>query len=102
MKTAVDPKKLGKKIKLARVEQDLTQTQLANLIQAKQKSISRYESGLSLPSIETLVKLVKVLKKPAGYFLEETGTGRDWKCPNTTTPNDLEISSIRNQKNHSN
>ena len=77
MKTAIDPKRLGKKLKLARVEQDLTQTELANLIQAKQKSISRYEGGLSLPSIETLVKLAKVLKKPAGYFLEETGTGKD-------------------------
>jgi len=61
---------LGKKIKLARVERDLTQTQLAKRINAKQKSISRYETGASLPSIETLVKLAKALKKPVGYFLE--------------------------------
>jgi len=54
-----------------RVELDLTQTQLAEKINAKQKSISRYETGASLPSIETLVKIVKVLKKPAGYFLEK-------------------------------
>ena len=67
----MDTKKLGKKIKLARVERDLTQTQLANKIKAKQKSISRYETGASLPSIETLVKLAKTLKKPAGYFLDE-------------------------------
>ena len=71
MKTAIDPKKLGKKIKLARVEQDLTQTKLADRIHAKQKSISRYESGLSMPSIETLVKIAKALKKPAGHFLED-------------------------------
>ncbi len=64
-------KKLGKKIKLARVERDLTQTQLAQKINAKQKSISRYETGASLPSIETLIKIAKVLKKPAGYFLDE-------------------------------
>ena len=67
----MDTKKLGKKIKLARVEVDLTQTQLARKINAKQKSISRYETGVSLPSIETLVKLAKVLKKPAGYFLDD-------------------------------
>ena len=67
----MDTKKLGKKIKLARVERDLTQTQLANKIKAKQKSISRYETGASLPSIETLVKLAKALKKPVGYFLDE-------------------------------
>ena len=65
------PKKLGKKTKLARVELDLTQTQLAEKINAKQKSISHYETGASLPSIRTLVKIAKVLKKPAGYFLDE-------------------------------
>lgn len=67
----MDAKKLGKKIKIARVELDLNQSELAEKIGAKQKSISRYENGLSMPSIETLVKIAKVLKKPAGYFLEE-------------------------------
>ena len=67
----MDIKKLGKKIKLARIELDLTQTQLAQKINAKQKSISRYETGVSSPSIATLVKISKVLKKPAGYFFDE-------------------------------
>jgi len=67
----MDAKKLGKKIKLARVEADLTQTQLAQKIKSKQKSISRYETGASLPSIETLVKIAKALKKTVGYFLDE-------------------------------
>lgn len=67
----MDIKKLGKKIKLARVELDLTQAQLAKKIDAKQKSISRYETGASLPSIETLIKIATVLKKPAGHFLED-------------------------------
>jgi transcriptional regulator with XRE-family HTH domain len=66
----MDAKKLGKKIKIARVELDLTQTGLADKIKAKQKSISRYENGISLPSLETLVKIAKVLKKPAAYFLD--------------------------------
>jgi len=67
----MDTKKLGKKIKLGRVELDLTQTQLAQKINSKQKSISRYETGASLPSIKTLVKIAKILKKSAGYFLDE-------------------------------
>ncbi len=67
----MDKKKLGKKIKLARIELDLNQTELADKINARQKSISRYENGISLPSIETLVKMAKVLKKQAGYFLDE-------------------------------
>ena len=66
----MDAKKLGKKIKLARVELDLNQTALAKKIGAKQKSISRYENGLSMPSIDTLIKIVKALKKEPAYFLE--------------------------------
>ncbi len=66
----MDTKKLGKKIRLARIEADLIQTQLAQKIKANQKSISRYETGASLPSLETLVKIAKVLKKPIGYFFD--------------------------------
>lgn len=67
----MDAKKLGKKIKLARVEQDLTQLELAEVIQAKQNSISRYEVGMAMPSLETLERLCKALKKPFAYFLDE-------------------------------
>jgi len=67
----MDPKKLGKKIKLARIEHDLNQTELAHKIGAKQKSISRYENGLSMPSVKTLVKIAKALNKSAATFLEE-------------------------------
>ncbi len=67
----MDPKKLGKKIKLARVELDLTQTQLAEKINGKQKSISGYEIGATLPSIRTLIKIARVHKKPAGHFLDD-------------------------------
>ena len=66
----MDAKKLGKKIKLARVELDLTQTELARKIGAKQKSISRYETGKSVPRVETLLELAKVLKKSATHFLD--------------------------------
>ncbi len=67
----MDAKKLGKKIKIARIELDMNQTELAEKIGAKQKSISRYENGISLPSLDTMVKIAKVLKKPVGFFLEE-------------------------------
>ena len=67
----MDLKKLGKKIKLARVELDLTQTQLAEKISGKQKSISGYEAGATLPSIRTLIKIAKILKRPATHFLDE-------------------------------
>ena len=66
----MDAKKLGKRIKLARIELDMTQADLANAIKAKQKSISRYETGASLPTLETLERISKMLKKPFGYFLD--------------------------------
>ena len=67
----MDKKEFGKKIKLARVECDLTQEQLAQKINTKQKNISRYETESSMPSIETLVKIANVLKKKIGYFFNE-------------------------------
>ena len=69
----MDSKKLGKRIRLARVAADLTQTELANRIRAKQKSISRYETGTATPTLDTLVKISGALKKSPGYFLEELG-----------------------------
>jgi len=71
MRKRIEVRKFGKNTKLTRIELDLTQTRLAQRINSKQKSISRYETGASLPSIKTLVKIAKVLKKPAGYFLDE-------------------------------
>ncbi|MCG2714303.1 MAG: helix-turn-helix domain-containing protein [Candidatus Omnitrophica bacterium] len=67
----MEAKKLGKKIKIARIELDMNQTDLAVKIKAKQKSISRYETGLSMPSIDTLCKIAKALKKEPAHFLEE-------------------------------
>ncbi|NGX56072.1 MAG: Antitoxin PezA [Candidatus Anoxychlamydiales bacterium] len=67
----MDAKKLGKKIKLARVELDMTQGDLAKAMGIMQKSISGYENGIVLPSLETLEKIAKKLKKSFGYFLDE-------------------------------
>lgn len=67
----MDAKKLGKRIKLARVEMDMTQADLAQATGILQKSISRYETGLALPTLETLECLCKALKKSFGYFLDE-------------------------------
>lgn len=67
----MDAKRLGKKIKLARVEHDMTQADLAEAIGAVQKSISRYETGISVPTLETLEKIGKALKKTFAYFLDD-------------------------------
>jgi DNA-binding XRE family transcriptional regulator len=67
----MDAKKLGKKIKVARVELDLTQSELAKKIHTNQKSLSLYETGKVIPSLETLIKIAGVLKKTASHFIDE-------------------------------
>jgi transcriptional regulator with XRE-family HTH domain len=67
----MDPKKIGKKIKLARVEHDMTQDQLAEAVQSDQKTISGYETGKTMPSIDSLERFVRLFKKPFRYFLDE-------------------------------
>ena len=66
----MDKKKFGKTIKLARIEMDLNQTQLAEQIGVSQKSISRWENGIAMPTINTLLEIVKVLDKTVGHFLD--------------------------------
>lgn len=75
----MDAKKLGKRIKLARVENDMTQGQLADAIESLQKNISRYETGRTVPSLETLEKIVRELKKPYSYFLDEQASSENSK-----------------------
>lgn len=67
----MDAKKIGKRIRLARVEQDMTQAQLAERIKIKQTIISRYEAGLLLPTLEGFYRLAKALKKTYDYFLDD-------------------------------
>jgi transcriptional regulator with XRE-family HTH domain len=49
----------------------MTQEELAEAIGLLQKSISRYETGASVPSLESLEKIAQILKKPFGYFLDQ-------------------------------
>ena len=51
---------------------NVTQTELAQKIRAKQKSISRYENGASVPTIDTLIKIANALKKPLAHFVAES------------------------------
>ena len=48
----------------------MTQADLARETGILQKSISLYETGQALPTLETLERIVKVLKRPFGYFLD--------------------------------
>ena len=47
----------AKNIKLERLSLNLTQSQMVNKIGIKTQSYQAYESGLSLPSLENLLKI---------------------------------------------
>jgi len=57
---------------------DLTQTQLAEKTNTKQKSVSRYETGASLPSIKNLGQNRQSLEKTSWLFFR----GVKWMCSN--------------------
>ncbi len=75
----MNAKKLGKKIKLARVEMDMTQEKLAKSVGMMQHTISHYERAMTSPSLEILEKLALTLNKPFYYFLE--GVIDNWGTP---------------------
>jgi transcriptional regulator with XRE-family HTH domain len=81
----------GKRLVQLRIERGLTQIDLANLIEASQRSISSYETVAELPPAHVLVKLAKVLHVTADELLglqppkvtpkpyEDPETRRLWK-----------------------
>jgi len=56
--------KIAKNIKNARIYKGLTQKKLAKLLKTKQESIARWESGRSVPHINTYEKIAIALELP--------------------------------------
>ena len=54
--------KLSDNIKFYRKAMQLTQEQLANLLNGKKSLISNYENGYSTPDIYTLIKLADIFQ----------------------------------------
>ena len=59
----------AKRLKEIRVENELTQKQLAELLQTTDDSIYSWEKGRSQPSIETLRKICVTLNVSADYLI---------------------------------
>jgi len=56
-------------LKMARLARGLSVTDLSGLIGVTKQAISQYENGKSVPSADTLSKLIQVLKFPASFFM---------------------------------
>lgn len=60
---------LGRRIRLARQHLEITQEQLAEKAGVSRTAITRWESGLSEPTVEHLIELCNILNVDACYLL---------------------------------
>ncbi len=65
---------VGKKLKAIRLKSDMTIQELAEKSKVSSNMISRIERGLTIPSVEILMKLAGVFDKSINYFVEEVVT----------------------------
>ena len=59
---------LSEKIKKLRLKMGISQKQLSDLLGISDQAVSKWEIGLSNPSIENLFKLSKIFSAPVDYF----------------------------------
>jgi transcriptional regulator with XRE-family HTH domain len=64
-------KTIGARIKHARLEEGLSQKELAKKVQLSDKAISSYEVDRAEPSYDMLKKIGKAINRPVRYFLDE-------------------------------
>lgn len=68
-------KLIGRKLKASRLKRDKTIQELAEMSQVSSNMISRIERGLTIPSVEILMKLAEAVGVSLSYFVEEAGKG---------------------------
>ncbi len=59
---------IGKNIKKLRLQQDLSQAQLAERLGITKSIISAYENGSRMPSYEVLLKISRIFKVSTDYL----------------------------------
>lgn len=59
----------GEHLKRIRISKNLTQKQLAVLIDSTERGIQRYESGERKPNFEAIISLCEALEVSADYLL---------------------------------
>ncbi len=66
---------VGKKLKSTRLRNDMTIQDLADRSKVSSNMISRIERGLTVPSVEILMKLANAFGMSINYFVEEAEKG---------------------------
>lgn len=68
-------KLIGKKLKLTRLKNDMTIQELAERSRVSSNMISRIERGLTIPSVDILMKLADAFGMSISFFVEEAEKG---------------------------
>lgn len=68
---------VGKKLKEIRLKQDMTIQVLAEKSNVSSNMISRIERGLTIPSVEILMRLASVFDKSINFFVEDVSTSHE-------------------------
>ncbi len=68
---------LGKRIRDARLEAEMSQSDLADTAYLRQSSVSKIETGMRSVSAEDLIYLSHALDKPILYFFPEDFIGKN-------------------------
>ncbi len=62
----------GEKLKKARMDKGITQTELANLLEITQQGYANYENGRREPDIKTLIRLANFFDVSLDYLIGAT------------------------------
>ncbi len=84
---------VGEQIRRARVERDMSQAELADLLNRRQAYISDIENGKTEPNVTFLVQLSMVLDKPIQFFFpsEWPSGGQHTLKDDELTPEESEL-----------
>jgi len=86
----MDKKKIGSRIKGLRVERNLKQEDLSNLLNVDRSTISKIENGENAPTARILLELKKKFSVSTDWILTGTGS-RDCKEPDESSEDIKEL-----------
>lgn len=70
---------VAEKIRTIRLENGISQRELANKLGLSNRAVSKWEKGLSYPSTENLIRIAEVFSIPLEYFFEKTREEKEKK-----------------------
>ncbi|WML29801.1 helix-turn-helix transcriptional regulator [Neobacillus sp. OS1-32] len=79
LKTAVNKMTIAEKLRMLREKQNWSQETLSKMINLHRSTISRYETGKTIPNEETLLKFAEVYKVGKDFFKDS----KEQQEPNT-------------------